>query len=320
MQYRTLGRTGLRVSEIGMGGAQFGIKDYMGRWDPDAPASQQAVIETVHRALDLGYNYFDTAPGYGDGRSEELLGRALKGHRHEVVLATKVSGGHWTPAEIRQSVEASLRRLQTDVIDVIQFHGGWYNRGEDEIILQQGGLETFQALRDEGKVRFLGFTTEGPSGGVERLIASGAFDAMQVRYNILFQHPSDFENDQGVIRQADALGMGIILMRPLTSGVFQRLLTSYFPHISKAEVSRLCLNYVLSDPYVDVALVGVRDPELVEVNAAISDDIASRLDLAAIHYRFARPREARPSERPKAERRSSDGRKARPPERRSGRR
>jgi len=309
MQYRTLGRTGLRVSEIGIGGAQFGIKDYMGRWDPDAPASQQAVMETIHRALDLGYNYFDTAPGYGEGRSEELMGRALKGHRDGVVLATKVSGGHWAPAEIRQSVEASLRRLQTSVIDLIQFHGGWYNQGEDEVILQQGGLEAFQALRDEGKVRFLGFTAEGPSGGVERLIASGAFDAMQVRYNIMFQHPSDFENDQGVIRQADALGMGIILMRPLTSGVFQRLLTASFPHISKADVSRLCLNYVLSDPYVDVALVGVRDPALVEVNAAISDDVESRLNLAAVHYRFARPREERPVA----------SRKPRPPERRDRR-
>ncbi|MBC7257544.1 MAG: aldo/keto reductase, partial [Chloroflexi bacterium] len=70
MQYRILGRTGLRVSEIGMGGAQFGIKDYMGRWDPDAPEAQRTVEETIHRALELGYNYFDTAPAYGEGRSE----------------------------------------------------------------------------------------------------------------------------------------------------------------------------------------------------------------------------------------------------------
>ena len=298
MQYRILGRTGLRVSEIGIGGAQFGIKDYMGRWDPDAPEAQRTVEETIHRALELGYNYFDTAPAYGEGRSEEMMGRALRGHRDEVIIATKVSAGHWSPAEIRQSVEASLKRLQVDVIDVIQFHGGWYNQGEDEVILRQGGLDAFQELREQGKVRFLGFTAEGPSGGVERLIASGAFDVMQIRYNIMYQHPSDWENNQGVIRQADALRMGIVLMRPLTSGVFQRLMTKAFPHLSKADLSRFCLNYVLSDPYVDVALVGVRDPRLVEVNNAISDDVASRLDLAEVHYRFARPREPGKPERP----------------------
>jgi hypothetical protein len=288
MRYRTLGRTGLTVSEIGLGGAQFGIRDYMGHWDPTTADAQQAVTATVGHALELGYTYFDTAPGYGDGVAEEMLGAALQGHRHEVVLATKVSAGRWTPPLIRESVEASLRRLRTEVIDIIQFHGGWYNRGEDEGILSGGGLDEFRALRDEGKVRYLGFTCEGPSGGIERLIASGGFDTMQVRYNLMYQHPSDFENGEGIIRLAEAQEMGVILMRPLTSGVFQRLINSAWPQIPPEEVGRLLLNYVLSDPYVDVALVGVRDPRLLEVNAAISDDVASRLDLEELHYRFAR--------------------------------
>ena len=287
MQYRTLGRTGLRVSEIGVGGAQFGIPNYMGRWDPSSEEAVRATTATVHRALDLGYTYFDTAPGYGQGRGEELLGRALAGHRHEVTLATKVSRGQWTPEGIRASVAASLRRLRTEVIDVIQFHGGWYHPEDVAQILERGGLETFQRLRDEGQVRFLGFTAEGPSAGVERLIATGAFDTMQVRYNLLYQHPSDWENDEGIIRQADAQGMGIILMRPMTSGVFQRLMAETFPEIPAERVGHLLLNYVLSDPYVDVALVGARDPRLVEANAALSDDVAARLDLARVHYRFA---------------------------------
>jgi aryl-alcohol dehydrogenase-like predicted oxidoreductase len=286
MQYRTLGKTGLRVSEIGVGGAQFGIPDYMGAWDPFSDEAQRLTTATIHRALDLGYNYFDTAAGYGGGRSEEMVGMALRGHRERVILATKISAGQWTPPQIRASVEASLRRLQAEAIDIIQFHGGWYNRGEDEGILDGGGLDTLQRLRDEGKVRFLGFTCEGPSGGVERLIASGGFDTMQARYSLMYQHPSDFENNEGIIRQADAMGMGIILMRPLTSGVFQRLMATHFPQILTAEVGRLLLNYVLSDRYVDVALVGMRDPALVEINNAISDDVASRLDLDALHYRF----------------------------------
>jgi uncharacterized protein len=287
MQYRVLGKTGLRVSEIGVGGAQFGIRDYMGPWDPWSSEAQRLTRDTLERALELGYNYVDTAPGYGGGRSEELVGEALKPHRHRVVLATKISGGQWRPEAIRQSVEGSLRRLQTDVIDVIQFHGGWYNRDEDRQILAEGGLDTLRALREEGKVRFLGFTTEGPSGGVERLIVSGGFDVMQARYNFMYQHPSDFENDQGIIRQADAQGMGVVLMRPLTSGVFQRLITQAFPQIDPLAAGRFLLNYVLSDPYIDVALVGMRDPTLVDVNNAISDDVASRLDLEQVHYRFA---------------------------------
>jgi hypothetical protein len=258
MQTRTLGRTGLTVSEIGVGGAQFGLKNYMGTFDPYTDEAQQATTATIHRALELGYTYFDSAPGYGDGRSEEMMGAALHGHRDKITLATKVSGGQWTPAQIRASVEASLRRLQTDVIDVIQFHGGWYPAEHVDLILQGGGLAEFQRLRDEGKVRFLGFTTEGPSAGVEELIATGEFDTMQVRYNLMYQHPSDWHNNTGVIRQAKEQDMGVILMRPLTSGVFQRLMAEAFPEIDVLDVGRLLLNYVLSDPYVDVALVGMR--------------------------------------------------------------
>jgi aryl-alcohol dehydrogenase-like predicted oxidoreductase len=288
MQYRTLGRTGLHVSEIGVGGAQFGLTNYMGAWNANSDAAQQATLATVHRALELGYNYFDTAPGYGDGRGEEMVGIALEVHRDQVVLATKVSGGQWTPEGIRSSVEASLRRLRTDVIDVIQFHGGWYHRDQVEQILRGGGLETFQQLKQEGAVRFIGFTCEGPSAGVEELIASGAFDVMQVRFNLMYQHPSDWENNEGIIRQADAQGMGIVLMRPMTSGVFQRLMAQAFPQIDVLDVGRLLLNYVLSDPYVDVALVGMREPRFVEINNDISDDVASRLDLEALHDRYVR--------------------------------
>jgi aryl-alcohol dehydrogenase-like predicted oxidoreductase len=288
MQYRTLGRTGLRVSEVGVGGAQFGLTNYMGLWDAASKEAQQATTATIHRALELGYNYFDTAPGYGEGRSEEMVGRALAGHRDEVVIATKVSYGHWTPAEIRASVEASLRRLQTDVIDVIQFHGGWYHQPEVDAILAGGGLDTFLELREQGVVRYIGFTCEGPSAGVEALIAIGAFDVMQTRFNLMYQHPSDWHTDEGIIRQADAQGMGIVLMRPMTSGVFQRLMALTFPQIDVLDVGRLLLNYVLSDTYVDVALIGMREPRFVEINNAISDDVDSRIDLVALHERYVR--------------------------------
>jgi predicted aldo/keto reductase-like oxidoreductase len=137
-------------------------------------------------------------------------------------------------------------------------------------------------------VRFPGFTAEGLSAGPEELIATGTFDTMQIRCSLLFQHVSDWGNEEGVIRQADAQGMGIILMRPLTSGVFQRLMAQAFPQIDTRGVGCLLLNSVLSDPYVDVALVGVREPRFVELNNEIWDDVASRIDLAALHDRYVR--------------------------------
>jgi predicted aldo/keto reductase-like oxidoreductase len=109
---------------------------------------------------------------------------------------------------------------------------------------------------------------------------------MQVRYNLLYQHPSDFMTSEGIIRQAEAQGLGIILMRPMTSGVFQNLMAQTFPQIDALEVGRLLLNFVLSDPYVDVALIGVREPRFVEINNAISDDVSSRLDLEQVYERF----------------------------------
>ena len=286
MQYRTLGRTGLRVSEIGFGGAVVGIANYIEPWDPYDSASQAQVVRALHRALDLGLNYLDTAEGYGDGISEEILGRVIGPRREGCVVATKVTSRD--PTAIRAACEASLRRLQTDVIDVYQFHGGWYDRDDVTAILERGGLETMLALRQEGKIRFLGFTAEAPTGGVSRLIATGTFDVLQIRYNLMYQHACDFVNDRGVMFEAEAQSMGIVTMRTLTSGTFQKLMPAAFESPpDPAQVHRLLLQYVLSNPFVDVAIVGMRRPEEVESNVAIAEDLGGRLDLPGLHHRFA---------------------------------
>jgi aryl-alcohol dehydrogenase-like predicted oxidoreductase len=288
MRYRTLGRTGLRASEIGFGGAPAGIADYIEPWDSGAAAARESVVRAIRRGLDLGLNYLDTAPGYGAGLGEEIFGEALAGRRDEVVLATKT--GARDAAGIVESVEQSLRRMGTDRIDVLQFHGGWYPPEEVEKILRRGGLETFQRLREQGKVRFLGFTAEGPSGGVSELIATDAFDVLQCRYNLLNQQTCDYLNEAGIVREAKARGMGVVTMRTLTSGIFQRLMHHSFPTASAGmDLERFLLNFVLSNPLIDVALVGMRRPEEVEANNALSDDEAARLDLAALHVRHVSP-------------------------------
>ncbi len=284
MQYRTLGRTGLRVSEIGFGGAQVGIPNYMETWDSHGQREQQTIIDALNRALDLGLNYIDTAPSYGDGISEEVLGRVIAKRRDECILATKTSA--YDPADILESVENSLRRLQTDVIDVLQLHGGAYPEEDVETILNRGGLEAFQNLRDQGKIRFLGFTAELPSGGVSQLIATGAFDVMQIRYNFMYQDACDFLFPGGIVHEAKAQGMGIVTMRTMTSGLFQRLMRASFPQLAGADLDTFLLNYVLSNPLVDVAIIGMRRAEEVEHNNSVSDNTALRLDLEQVHTRF----------------------------------
>jgi len=213
------------------------------------------------------------------------MGSAIGERRAECVVATKV--GSREPAAIRRSCEASLRRLQTGVIDVYQFHGGWYDPEDVSAILDRGGLETMQQLRDEGKIRFLGFTAEAPTGGVSQLIESGAFDVVQLRYNLLYQHACDYVNHRGVMIDAQARSLGVVTMRPLTSGTFQKLMRAAFPGLrADREVHRLLLSYVLSNPNVDVAIVGMRRAVEVEENVAICDDLTSRYDLAEIHQRF----------------------------------
>src|SRR5213079_3155586 len=106
--------------------------------------------------------YFDTAPGYGGGLSEAVFGRALGADRANVFLATKTPRSAFgDPAAIRASLEESLRLLGTDRVNLLQLHGGWWSDDDATAVLDRGGIETYERLRDEGKVRFLGFTAEG---------------------------------------------------------------------------------------------------------------------------------------------------------------
>ena len=192
MKHRRLGRTGLEVSEVGFGGAGVGHA-----W---GETSDDECIRAVRRAIDLGIDFFDTSPVYGAGRSEENLGAGLEGRRDEIVLATKVrlqteeERDDMAPA-IRRSVEASLRRLRTDYIDILQIHHqvgdirGRYLAVADPPryalrLSVEDGLafaESARDLVDEGKIRFLGITAwDGDRDAVEALLESGAVDTAQI--------------------------------------------------------------------------------------------------------------------------------------------
>ncbi len=139
MEYRRLGRTDIQVSTICLGTWGF-AGDFMWGEQPETDSAA-----TVHAALELGVNFFDTAEMYGDGVSEEVLGRALKGRRHEAVIASKVIDSHLAPDDIVTSCEGSLRRLQTDYIDLYQIH--WPSR----TILLADSMEAPMRLQEAGK-------------------------------------------------------------------------------------------------------------------------------------------------------------------------
>lgn len=286
MQYRTLGRTGLRVSELGIGGAQIGLKNYMARWDPASAASVAQIERMVNRALDLGYTYIDTAPGYGAGRSEEIIGSVAGRRRGEYVLATKTSAATWAKgkAEVKAEAEASLRRLRTDYVDVLQFHGGDYRPEQVRHLLEEGPADAYRELRAEGKVRFLGITAEEPVT-LRPLIAGGLFDVIQIRFNLIYQNA--YHN---ILPEAAEAGLGVVVMRPATSGTFPKLLQATWPDLpSTCDPYALALNFVLSAPQVSVAIVGTRTVEEVEMNNRLSDDASRRLDLDWLHQRYVQP-------------------------------
>ena len=188
---RTLGRSGIQVSALGLGcwaiGGPF--------WDGEMPlgwgeVDDEGSIRAIHHALDLGVNFFDTANVYGTGHSERVLARALAGQRHKVVIATKfnavfdettrqVTGSDPSPAGIRRACEESLRRLETDYIDLYQFHDNGFPA-------EQAGpvRDTLEELIQEGKIRAYGWSTDFPKNA--EFFAGGKHcTAIQVELNVL---------------------------------------------------------------------------------------------------------------------------------------
>ena len=281
MKYTTFGKTGLNVSRLAVGGYPFsGVNKAQG-WDPYSPQGRADAIRVVHAALDAGINYVDTAPAYGSGHSERIIGEALKGRRDNVILATKVSWpASW--AEIGsqgviRGVEESLKRLNTDYIDVIQFHGGVYSHKDSQDILNSGPMEALQTLRQQGKVRWLGLTTEDAYSILE-LIDTGLFDVAQINYNLIYQNPALHFLDI-----AKEKNLGVAVMRPMTSGIFQRLLEHLAPHLLKTEdIYALCLKFLLSDSRVHMLNVGARWPEEVERNVRFLEEFTPEFDIAEL--------------------------------------
>jgi uncharacterized protein len=274
------------VSRIGFGGATAGLTNYIEAYDPGDPANRETMMAALRRAVELGVNYFDTAPGYGDGLAETIFGEALQDA--PVFLATKVPLA--AAGRMRQSLETSLRRLRRDRIDLLQLHGSSYGPDGEALVLRPGGmLEEMRRLKEEGLVGLTGFTTEDNDAAVYRFIAAGGFDVMQIGYNFLHQHPYDPTRPFGSLIEAKRRGMSTVTMRTATSGTFQRWVQMVNP-ANTFDYTPALIQFVLSNPLVDVALVGMRDIATVEANVRIWRDLGNRIDLTALHARYVGPK------------------------------
>ena len=287
MDQRELGRTGLRISAIGFGGAAISIDDYLDGRDRGSAAFEAEALSAIAAALRGGINYFDTAANYGSGRGETLFGKGLAGVRDQIVLGTKFMPKEAdTPASLSDALGHSLQRLQTDRVDILQVHGlNFSDEGADKL-LQSCIPEWMREQKSLGHIRFAGLTAETPSGAVERLVRSGQFDTLQIGYGITHQQSCDYRwGPFGIIPLARQQGMGVLVMRATTSGVLQRVMLSEFPDIDERRLARLAIRFVLSTPEVDCTLVGMTSTQDVEESLDLIRDDAPRIDLVAVNKR-----------------------------------
>ena len=246
---RPLGRAGLEVSALGIGGY------HLGSANSDAEATQ-----IVNEALDAGVNFFDNAWEYHQGLSEERLGRALRGRRDRAVVMTKVcTHGRLRNIAMRQ-LEESLTRLQTDHLDVWQIHEVIYENDPDLIFAPNGAAEALLEARRQGKVRFLGFTGhKDPSIHLKMLSHNFPFDTVQMPLNCLDATFRSFESN--VLPEVNRRGMAALGMKSL--GGSGELVSE------GAVVVTMGLRYAMSLP-VAVTISGIDSLSVLHQNLAVA--------------------------------------------------
>ena len=286
MRKRELGSTGFAVSEIGFGTWQLGNKkDWKG-------ASKEEGIKLVHQALDLGCNFFDTAPNYGSGNSEKIIGEALKDKREDVVISTKF--GHFPDGSvdydddlIRGSVENSLKELQTDYLDSLLLHNPPFEalKGDTD------HFDILEELKEEGKIKAYGASVD-TSEEILAVMNNSNAEVIEVMFNILYQEP------RKVFAKAKEEGVGLIIKVPLDSGwltgkydqdsefggirsrwsqdIIERRaeLVDQVREIKDDEVAMVdeALRYILSYPEVSTVIPGIRNEKQLKQNLTANDD------------------------------------------------
>ena len=230
MPYRTLGRSGERVSLLGLGGYHIGIQN-----------DEQESIRIIRTAIDNGVNFLDNCWDYNGGTSEIRMGKALRdGYRQKVFLMTKVDGQVKDLAT--RQIDESLRRLQTDTIDLLQFHEVVRPGDPDRIFASGGSFEAVLAAKKAGKIRYIGFTGHKDPDIHLKMLNTGfqhgfTFDAVQMPLNVMDMHFKSFAHK--VVPVLVQHGIGVLGMKPLAFGLILKSNT-----VSAVE----CLHYAMNLP------------------------------------------------------------------------
>ena len=296
MEHRLLGKTGLRISEIGLGAAQIG--------NMDVPESR--VEQVLNTVLDAGISFIDTAAMYGE--SEARIGKYISRRKDEFILATKCGdyvaerGGKreivkdYTRNGILRTVDESRKKLRMDVIDIVQFHG--LPGSEDD---KKAAFEALFEVREKGWARFVGVSQDGRAGA--EAAERWSLDTQEFTYNILFQ-----EANTVLMPTLKKQHMGSIIKRPISNAVWERPerpdgsfmgapwdRAQQFPLRELAgdmPLPEFALRFTLSHPDVCTAIVGSTNPDHIRANAKVSDgrplpnDVVDRAK-AAFKERFA---------------------------------
>lgn len=294
MDKRIYGKTGKHVSEIGFGGWQLGNRQ---DWEPMEEADS---IKLVHEALDRGMNFFDSAPNYGGGKSEELLGKALAGKRSSAVINTKF--GHnpdgsvdYSADRIRESLESSLKRLQTDYVDSIILH----NPPFEYLDGKYGHYRVLESLKSEGKILAYGVSADSSKEMLE-VINNADIGVLEVMFNIFYQETA------AAFKTAKEKDIALIVKIPLDSGwlsgkysgnsVFSGVRSRWTPEViekrsrllekisfitdENTSMTMAALRFILSYPEVTTVIPGIRNPEQLAENIS-----ASGQSMAAEHVK-----------------------------------
>ena len=283
MQKRRVGSSDLYVSEISLGTMSIGTDEQQG-------------IRLLHEAQDLGINYFDTADLYDQGKNEEIVGKAFKGRRDKVILASKVGNRldpdgeswHWDASKeyIVSQIKESLRRLQTDYLDLYQLHGGTMEDNIEETI------DAFETLKKEGLIRYYGISSIRPNV-IREYIKQSNIVSVMMQYSLLDRRPEEetldllAENNISVFaRGSVAKGM---LSDTASEKVKQKGAAGYLSHTyeellavreklgvladqEQTSATSLAVRYVLQHPALASAVMGASSLEQVNENATLSGD------------------------------------------------
>lgn len=254
MKKRTLGKTGIAISELAFGGVEIGMPYGIGISSAHDMIQEADAIRLLHAAVDAGINFFDTARLYG--QSESIMGKAFKDRRDKVVIATKCrhlrdADGNIPPHPvlktfIEASLQESLAALQTEYVDVFMLH-----QADKEILENEYIARIFSRLKKEGRIRATGVSTYTP-GETEKAVASGAWDLIQLPFNLLNQEHERF------FSQAADQGIAIVIRSVLLKGLLSDRAVNLHPALVKVEDHIIQYHRLLDNRYSDLASLAIK--------------------------------------------------------------